>query len=97
VEGDKPSRGKFKAYPLGYFPIDIAEVRTKEGRLYLVVAIDRTSKFAFVELHEKATTRVSGDLPHAPRRGRSRQGAYGARPATACPSPCPVTPALRCR
>ena len=42
-------------------PIDIAEVRTEEDRLYLLVAIDRTSKFAFVELHQKVTTRVAGD------------------------------------
>ena len=28
--------------------------------------IDRTSKFAFVELHEKATTRVSGDFLRHP-------------------------------
>ncbi|TGQ26991.1 DDE-type integrase/transposase/recombinase, partial [Mesorhizobium sp. M4B.F.Ca.ET.214.01.1.1] len=33
---------------------DIAEVRTAEGKLYLFVAIDRTSKFAYAELHEKA-------------------------------------------
>src|SRR3712207_531841 len=62
VEGDKPDRRKFKAYPIGYFHIDIAEVRTEEGRLYLFVAVDRTSKFAFVELHEKATTRVAADF-----------------------------------
>ena len=37
-------------------------MRTEEGRLYLFVAIDRTSKFAFVELHEKATRRVAGDF-----------------------------------
>ena len=54
VEGDKPSRAKFKAYPIGYFHIDIAEVQTAEGKLYLYVAIDRTSKFAFVQLVEKA-------------------------------------------
>jgi hypothetical protein len=54
VEGDRPQKHKFKAYPIGYFHIDIAEVRTEEGKLYLFVAIDRTSKFAFVELHEKA-------------------------------------------
>jgi hypothetical protein len=65
TEGDKPSKRKFKAYPLGYFHIDIAEVRTEQGRLYLLVAIDRTSKFAFVELHEKATTRVAGDFLRA--------------------------------
>ena len=62
VEGDKPKRKRFKAYPLGYFHIDIAEVRTEQGKLYLFVAIDRTSKFAFVELHERATTRVSADF-----------------------------------
>src|SRR3984885_3986695 len=53
VDGDAPAKRKFKAYPIGYFHIDIAEVRTEEGKLYLFVAIDRTSKFAFVELHEK--------------------------------------------
>jgi len=62
VDGDKPEKRKFKSYPLGYFHIDIAEVRTKQGKLHLFVAIDRTSKFAFVELHEKATTRVSGNF-----------------------------------
>src|ERR1700686_5219243 len=54
VEGDRPQKRKFKTYPIGYFHIDLAEVRTEEGKLYLFVAIDRTSKFAFVELHEKA-------------------------------------------
>jgi len=62
VDGDKPDKRKFKPYPIGYFHIDIAEVRTEAGKLHLFVAIDRTSKFAFVELHEKATTRVSGDF-----------------------------------
>ena len=65
VEGNKPSKRKFKAYPIGYFHIDIAEVQTAEGRLYLFVAIDRTSKFAFTELHAKATTRVAADFLHA--------------------------------
>ena len=54
VQGDKPVPKKFKTYPIGYFPIDIAEVRTAEGRLYLFAAIDRTSKFAYVELHQRA-------------------------------------------
>ena len=62
VEGEKTAKRKFKTYPLGFFHIDIAEVRTEEGKLYLFVAIDRTTKFAFIELHEKATTRVSGDF-----------------------------------
>jgi hypothetical protein len=49
TEGDKPSKEKFKVYPIGYFHIDIAEVRTEEGNLNLFVAIDRTSKFACAE------------------------------------------------
>ena len=53
VEGDKPVKKKFKSYPIGYFHIDIAEVQTAEGKLYLYVAIDRTSKFAFVHLVKK--------------------------------------------
>jgi hypothetical protein len=59
VEGNKTPKKKFKAYPVGYFHIDIAEVRTAEGKLHLFVAIDRTSKFAYVELHQKATTAIS--------------------------------------
>lgn len=55
IAGDKPSRQPFKRYPIGYFHIDIAEVRTGEGKLHLFVAIDRTSKFAFAQLHETAT------------------------------------------
>ncbi len=62
VDGDRPKRKKFKAYPIGYFHIDIAEVRTEEGKLYLFVAIDRTSKLAYIELQERATTRVSADF-----------------------------------
>ncbi|ESZ30824.1 transposase [Mesorhizobium sp. L2C066B000] len=46
VEGDKPEKRRFKSYPIGYFHIDIAEVRTEQGKLHMFVAIDRTSKFA---------------------------------------------------
>lgn len=54
IEGDKPEKKRFKPYPIGYFHIDIAQVSTEEGKLYLFVAIDRTSKFAFVRLVESA-------------------------------------------
>ena len=50
---------KFKSYPIGYFHIDIAEVRTKEGQLYLYVAIDRTSKFAYAQLHKNQTKMIA--------------------------------------
>jgi transposase InsO family protein len=55
IEGDKPVRKKFAKYPIGYFHIDIAEVCTEEGRLQLFVAIDRTSKFTYAELHSDKT------------------------------------------
>ena len=59
IEGDAPIRAKFKSYPIGYLHIDIAEVRTEQGKLYPLVAIDRNSKFAFVESPAKATTKVA--------------------------------------
>ncbi|CCV09188.1 Integrase catalytic region (fragment) [Mesorhizobium metallidurans STM 2683] len=62
VEGDRPAKKKFKAHPIGFFHIDIAEVRTEQGKLHMFVAIDRTSKFAFVELHEKAPTAISKEF-----------------------------------
>lgn len=50
---------QFKKYPIGYFHIDIAEVRTEEGKLYMFVGIDRTSKFAYVELHEQSDRKIA--------------------------------------
>jgi transposase InsO family protein len=57
-----PPRRQFRAYPLGYLHIDLTEVWSEEGKLYLFVAIDRVSKFAFAELHEQATRRVAADF-----------------------------------
>ena len=59
VEGDKAAKKKFKSYAIGFFHVDIAEVRTKEGKLHLFVGIDRTSEFAFVQLHEQADLRTA--------------------------------------
>ena len=65
VDGAKPSKKKFKSYPIGYFHIDIAEVHTEQGKLYLLVGIDRTSKYAFVELHERVSRRTAADFLRA--------------------------------
>ncbi|CAA9489033.1 MAG: Mobile element protein [uncultured Sphingomonadaceae bacterium] len=59
VGGDKTAKQPFKAYPIGYFHIDIAEVRTEEGKLHLFVAVDRTSKYAFAQLHEAANVQTA--------------------------------------
>src|SRR4051812_45241757 len=65
ADGDKPRRAHVKRHPIRFFPIGIAEARTGEGRPSLPVAIDRTSKFAFVELHARVTRRVAGNFLRA--------------------------------
>ncbi|WP_371228026.1 IS481 family transposase [Roseovarius sp. 2305UL8-3] len=62
VDGDKPKKLRFKRYPIGFFHIDIAELRTAEGKLYLFVAIDRTSKFAVAQLVEKANHKTAWEF-----------------------------------
>ena len=56
IEGDKPAKQKFRRYPIGFFHIDISEVCTAGDKLYLFVGLDRTSKFAFVQLVDRANT-----------------------------------------
>ncbi len=55
----REQRGRFKSYEIGYFHIDVCEVRVEQGKAYLFVAVDRTSKFAFARLYRKATTLTS--------------------------------------
>ena len=62
VEGDKPKRQKFKRYPIGFFHLDIAEVRTAEGKLYLFVGIDRTAKFAVAQLVATADRKTAWEF-----------------------------------
>jgi transposase InsO family protein len=54
LTGDRPAQKQCTPYPLSSFPIDIAEVRTEEGKLSLLVAIDRVRTFAYAELHTKS-------------------------------------------
>ncbi len=70
AEGTRPRR-KFKAYPMGYIHIDLAEVWTEEGKLYLVRR-DRSGQQ--VRLRRITPT---GDPPH---RGGLPPPAYRARP-----------------
>ena len=62
VEGEASPKRKFKAYPIGPIShIDIAEVsRTAEGKLYLLVAIDRTLE---VRLCRNSARRSRGATP----------------------------------
>ena len=79
VEGDKPDKKKFKTYPIGYFHIDIAEVQTAEGKLYLFVAIDRTSQVRLRRsCQEDRPERSRVGLPRGPDRGRALQDPHRA-------------------
>ncbi|MGI4737306.1 MAG: IS481 family transposase [Janthinobacterium lividum] len=61
-DGQSTPKKKFKDYPIGYLHVDFAEVHTEEGRQDLFVAIDRTSKVAFAELHPQAKRMVAADF-----------------------------------
>jgi len=45
---------RFKTHEIGYVHIDSCELRHADGRLVMFLAIDRVSKFAYVEFHDSA-------------------------------------------
>ena len=51
-----------KRYPIGFFHIDIAEVQSAEGKLYLFLGIDRTSKFAVTQIVDKADRKTAWEF-----------------------------------
>ena len=54
-EEGQSKRSPFKKYEIGFFHIDICQVATAEGKVYLYVAIDRTSKYVYAEMHDNQT------------------------------------------
>jgi len=54
VEEATEKRKRFKTYEIGYVHIDSCELRHADGRLVMFLAIDRVSKFTYVEFHECA-------------------------------------------
>ena len=48
------TRKRFKTYEIGYVHIDSCELRHADGKLILFLAIDRVSKFTYVEFHDSA-------------------------------------------
>ena len=62
VEGDKPASASSRATRSATSTSTLPRSRPRRGKLYLLVAIDRTTKFAFVELHQKATRRIAADF-----------------------------------
>jgi len=47
-------RGRFAETTIGYVHIDSCELRHADGKIHMFLAIDRVSKFTFVEFYEKA-------------------------------------------
>ncbi len=51
----RANKKPFKSYPIGDLHVDITELRTEEGKQYLFVAIDRMSKYIYIELCQRMT------------------------------------------
>ena len=56
------AKEEIQGLPNGYLYVDFAEVYTEEGKRYLFVAIDRTSKVSFAELHPRATKMLAAEF-----------------------------------
>jgi len=62
MKKESEPKTKFKAYSIGFFHIDITELRTEQGKLHLFVAIDRTSKFVMAKLYDRATMKSAKEF-----------------------------------
>ena len=51
---DKEQAQAVQDYEIGYVHIDSCELRHADGKLVMFLAIDRVSKFTYVEFHEHA-------------------------------------------
>lgn len=60
-EEDKPKKEKkkFKEYQIGFVHIDICELRLEDKKYSLFVAIDRVSKYVYVEIHENKKVKTA--------------------------------------
>ena len=54
IEETREQRKRFKTYEIGYVHIDSCELRHADGKLVMFLAIDRVSKFTYVEFHDSA-------------------------------------------
>jgi transposase InsO family protein len=59
-EESASKRKRFAETKIGYVHVDHCELGSAEGKLHLFLAIDRVSKFAYVELHPAANSMVGG-------------------------------------
>ena len=57
-------RKAFKETKIGYVHIDSAQFRSAEGKTHMFLAIDRVSKFVYVEFHPTAEMATGGAFMH---------------------------------
>lgn len=62
LKADREKPKKFKDYEIGYFHIDIAELRYEGGKGFLHAAVDRTSKLMFARIYRCATKLATADF-----------------------------------
>jgi hypothetical protein len=62
VTGTGPAKNTCKPYPLGSCHLDVVEVCTAEGKLYLLVAIDCISTLVSAELHTDANKTIAAQF-----------------------------------
>lgn len=55
----KKEKGKFDTYKIGFIHIDITEFKVAPKKLQLFVAIERQTKFVYVEIQENATIKTA--------------------------------------
>jgi hypothetical protein len=58
----KPEKKRILQRLRWFFYVDITEVHTEEGKLYLFVGIDRMSKMTFVKLYDRMRGEESVDF-----------------------------------
>src|SRR4051794_9539397 len=55
-----PKRPRFAGTRIGYVHVDSCQLRSAEGKMHMFLAIDRMSKFAYVERHATAEMATGG-------------------------------------
>jgi len=55
-------RGRVLETRIGYIHIDSCELRAADGKTHMFLAIDRVSKFTYVEFHSQATRAIGADF-----------------------------------
>ena len=64
-EDNASKRKRFAETKIGYVHIDACELRSAEGKVFLFLAIDRVSKFTYVELHPAANMATGAAFPRS--------------------------------